>query len=68
MKNISPILKLLIAIPVIVMFLCSGVFFWQYRFRDKSIIQSDQLTIWMLEGLLIIAVISMTIFLFTVLR
>jgi len=65
--NIS-FLKLLIAIPVIVIFLCGGVFYWQHRFRNKSIIQSDQLTIWLLEGLLIIAVISMTIFLFTVLR
>jgi hypothetical protein len=65
--NIS-FLKLLIAIPVIVIFLCGGVFYWQHRFRSKSIIQSDQLTIWLLEGLLIIAVISMTIFLFTVLR
>ena len=61
-------LKILIAIPFIVFFLCGGVFYWQHRFRSKSIIQSDQLTIWFLEGLLMIAVISMVVFVFAVLR
>jgi hypothetical protein len=68
MQTVFPFLKLLIAIPVIVIFLCGGVFYWQHRFRSKGIIQSDQLTIWFLEGLLIFAMISMVVFVFTVLR
>jgi len=57
--------KWLIAIPTLVVIFCGGLFIWQYRNPHQML--SEKQTIWLLIGLLIIAVISMGVFLLTLL-
>ena len=66
MNTFLSIPKLLIAFSVTVVFLCGGIFLWQCRNRFKRTTKTDRQTVWLLIGLLIIAVISMGVFLLTI--
>jgi heme/copper-type cytochrome/quinol oxidase subunit 2 len=69
MNTILSIPELLIVISVIVVLLCGGIFLWQCRGRcnrKTKTEKADRQTVWFLIGLLIVAVINMGIFLFTI--
>jgi hypothetical protein len=57
----------LVAIPLAVLILCGGLYLWKTRFRRHESILSDQETVWLLIGLLVIALVCFIIFLFVVL-
>ena len=63
MNAISAIPKLLIIISVTMVLMCGGIFLWQCRSRCKRTAQTDQQTVRLLIGLLIIAAISIGVFL-----
>jgi hypothetical protein len=66
MNTFLSIPKALIAISVTVVFLCGGIFLWQCCNRCKRTAKTDRQTVWLLIGLLIIAAISMGVFVFTI--
>jgi hypothetical protein len=65
MNTILSMPKWLIAIPMLLVIFCGGLFFWQVRNPHKTL--SEKQTVWLLIGLLIIAGISMGMFLLTIL-
>jgi hypothetical protein len=65
MNTILSMPKWLIAIPTLVVIFCGGLFFCQYRNPHKTL--SEKQTVWLLIGLLIIAAVSIGIFLLTIL-
>ena len=60
--------KILIPILVMMAFLCGGISMWQYFGKRQKRMFSDQQIVWLLVGLLIIAVISMGSFLLILLK
>ncbi len=65
MDLIFPMSKWLIAIPIILLVFCGGLFFGQRGNHHKML--SEKQTVWLLIGLLVIAAISMGIFFITIL-
>ena len=55
--------KLYFAILVTVALIYGGIFSWQYRVKHKGKTLSDQQMVWLLVGLLVIAIMSMGVFL-----